>query len=159
MSDEQEVDLAEAVCVSLDSYMAEWEESCMKTVAAKTDLDEMALSYGKVKGSLKNTREILQACDVLGIDLISIGKETRYIKKTETWPFKHHRSLFTRPHPCPEGLQRVSNLPKSPAVWEITSMVEGLKGSAGNTDQKQFTGHVVPGVFLKRDGEWCYVVK
>ena len=158
--DEKEEDINEAVCDDLDKYLKLWESAFQEYyVDSQDDFDLMAVQYANMKKRLRNTYKILEACDELNIDLISVGRKTRFIYQTKGWPFKHTGSLFTRKHKIKS---EPNEMHTSPAVWEIPRMIPELRksGGASNGNQTQIDKDVaVEGVYLKRDGEWCYVVE
>lgn len=145
-----ERDISEAETIDLITHFEQWKYPRLLDAYNMSDFDDMAISIIEIDSTIRRTYDVLAACNDVGIDLISIGVKTPFIKRTLTWPvdFGYRNSMFTR---------EVQYRDKE-AVWHLPDMVEGITSSCGNACQRQFDGKLVSGVYLKKNETWYYVI-
>ena len=89
----------------------------------KENLDEFK---AEVKEHGLFTAKFLATCKELGIKVVSIGRKTKKVKSTESWPFGYQGSAFA------DGNDEEDSWP---LIWRAVE-VAGISGGCGNSGQR-----------------------
>lgn len=101
--------------------------------------DDLKSALNQLKTAKKETFTFLKKCEAVGIKCVSIGKRTKRIKSSESWPFSADDSVFA------EGRGKDG----WPLIWKVAS------GGCGNHDQhSNDNSKLIDGVYELRAGKW-----
>lgn len=108
--------------------------------------DELKADYFSFK---KETTKFLKECNKFGIKLVSIGKKTKKIGCSNSYPFDSDGSVFAA------GEVRYNNFP---AIWTVLEKLK-ISGSCGNGQQHSLNDNakLIEGVYEFKNGVWKQV--
>ena len=94
----------------------------------------------------KYTNEFLKECKKAGISVVSIGRATKRLERTLTYPFNTRGSVFS---------DNVKSSNGWPAIWTVVNKL-GISGGCGNSNQHQVKSSalLMEGVYELKDGKW-----